>query len=150
VAAAVLVALFGAAAARPATLGAAPAARAARTFTLSENGHLRLTGHHGFTLNEQGSATGTIAGTIYIHLDVVSTNRVTAEVNIYPAGGSLTGYASASYHPSGGVATFSGTLSIARGTGRYSHARGNGLSFTGTIRRADDAVTAHVNGQMSA
>jgi hypothetical protein len=128
---------------------AAPA-RAARTISLSDTGRLHLTSHHGFTLNEQGTASGTISGTIYIHLHVVSTNRVTAEVNIYPHGGSITGYASASYHPSGGIATFNGTISIARGTGRYSHAHGSGLSFTGTIQRSTDAVTVRVNGRMSA
>lgn len=124
-------------------------ARAARTLVLRETGHLHLTSHHGFTLNEQGSASGTISGTIYIHLNVVSTNRVTAEVSIYPSGGSITGRASASYHPSGGVATFNGTMSIARGTGHYSHASGSGLSFSGTIQRSNDAVTVHVNGRMS-
>jgi hypothetical protein len=128
----------------------APRALASRTFSLNETGHLHLTSHHGFTLNEQGSASGTISGTIYLHLHVVSTNRVTAEVNIYPRGGSLTGYATASYHPSGGVASFNGTMSISRGSGRYSHAHGSGLSFTGTIQRANDAVTVHVNGRMSA
>ena len=83
----------------------------ARSLTLSDTGRLHLTSHHAFTLNEQGSASGTISGTIYIHLTVVSTNRVTAEVSIYPSGGSITGYASASYRPSGGVATFTGTMS---------------------------------------
>jgi hypothetical protein len=130
--------------------GAGPRANASSTFSLAETGHLHLTSHHGFTLNEQGSGSGTISGTIYIHLHVVSTNHVTAEVNIYPRGGSLTGYASASYHPSGGVASFNGSMNIARGTGRYSHAHGSGLSFTGTIQRSSDAVTVHVNGRMSA
>jgi hypothetical protein len=134
----------------PAATAVASRAHASRTFSLNETGHLHLTSHHGFTLNEQGSASGTISGTIYIHLHVVSTNHVTAEVNIYPRGGSLTGYASASYHPSGGVASFNGTMSIARGTGRYPHAHGSGLSFTGTIKRENDAVTVHVNGRMSA
>jgi hypothetical protein len=133
----------------PSTAGAATG-RTARTFSLGETGRLHLTSHRGFTLNEQGSASGTISGTIYIHLHVVSTNRVTAEVNIYPSGGSLTGYANASYHPSGGVATFNGAMYIARGTGRYSHAHGSGLSFTGTVQRSNDAVTVHVNGRMSA
>jgi hypothetical protein len=105
--------------------------RVARTFSLNETGRLHLTSHHGFTLNEQGSATGTI----YIHLKIVSTNRVTAEVNIYPRNGSLTGFASASYCPAGATATFNGTISIARGSGSYSHARGSGLAFTGAIQR---------------
>lgn len=129
---------------------AVPHAHASRTLSLNETGRLHLTSHHGFTLNEQGSAFGTISGTIYIHLHVVSTNHVTAEVNIYPSGGSLTGYASASYHPSGGVASFNGTMSIVRGTGRYSNAHGSGLSFTGTIQRSNDAVMVRVSGRISA
>ncbi|HEV2924430.1 MAG TPA: hypothetical protein VGW98_10375 [Solirubrobacteraceae bacterium] len=141
-----LVALSSAAPAR----GAGPRAIASRTFSLSDTGRLHLTSKHKFTLNEQGYASGTISGAIYIHLNVVSTNHVTAEVNIYPSGGSITGYANASYHPSGSVATFNGTMYLARGTGRYSRARGSGLSFTGTIKRENDAVTVHVNGRMSA
>jgi hypothetical protein len=133
-----------------ATASRAATARSARTFSLSDTGHLHLTSHHSFTLNEQGSASGTISGTIYIHLNIVSTNRVTAELSIYPSGGSLTGYANASYHPSGGVASFNGTMTVSRGTGRYSHARGSGLSFTGTVQRSNDAVTVHVSGRMSA
>lgn len=136
-----------------ASAGAAPsrAARAhtAGTLSLNETGRLHLTSHHGFTLNEEGTTSGTISGTIYIHLNVVSTNRVTAEVNIYPSGSSITGNASASYHPSGAVASFSGTMSVDRGSGRYSGARGSGLSFSGTVQRSNDAVTVHVSGRMS-
>jgi hypothetical protein len=123
-------------------------AATARTISLSEYGRLHLTSHHGFTLNEVGGASGTITGTIYIHLNIVSTNRVTAEVNIYPSGGSLTGQAKASYHVNGGTANFSGSMSIAHGTGRYSHAHGSGLGFTGSIRRSNDAVTVYLSGRM--
>jgi hypothetical protein len=145
--------LAGAAFFAAAFAGAAPSpaatAHVAGTLSLNETGHLHLTSHHGFTLNEQGSTSGTISGTIYIHLNVVSTNRVTAEVNIYPSGSSITGSASASYRPSGAVATFSGTMTVERGTGHYSGAHGSGLSFTGTVQRANDAVTVHVSGRMS-
>ena len=132
----------GAAASRPVT------AHAAGTLTLSDTARLHLTSHHSFTLNEQGSASGTVNGTIYIHLRIVSTNRVSAEVNIYPSGGSITGYASA-HHPSeGSSAGFSGSMSVARGTGHYNHAHGSGLSFSGSIRRSDDAVTVYLRGRM--
>jgi len=141
-------ALIGAAYGGAASCSAA-SAHLAGTLSLSETGHLHLTSHHSFTLNEQGSASGTISGTIYIHLNIVSTNRVTAEVNIYPRGGSLTGYATASYRPSGAVATFAGTMTVARGSGRYAGAHGAGLSFTGTIQRTNDAVTVHVSGRIS-
>jgi hypothetical protein len=128
----------------------APVAHGSRSISLNETGRLHLTSHHGFTLNEQGTASGTISGTIYIHLHVASTNHVTAEVSIYPKGGSLTGLASASYRPSGAVASFAGTMNISRGTGSYSHASGSGLSFSGTIERTTDAVTVRVAGHMSA
>jgi hypothetical protein len=127
----------------------AATARAAGTLTLNESGRLHLTSHHSFTLNEQGTTSGTITGTIYIHLNIVSVNHVTAEVSIYPSGSSLTGRATASYHPAGGVATFSGTMAIVRGTGRYNGAHGSGLSFTGTVQRSNDAVTVRVSGRMS-
>ncbi len=45
-------------------------AHGARTLVLSESGRLHLTSHHGFHLNEQGTASGTIRGSIYIHLYV--------------------------------------------------------------------------------
>ena len=149
VAAALLFAALVAVALAGPVISWASTARAAGALSLKDTGHLRLTSHHSFTLNEAGSASGTLAGPIYIHLNVASTNRVTAEVSLYPRGGSVTGYATASYRPSGGVATFSGTMSVTRGTGRYDHARGSGLAFTGTIERANDAVTVYVNGRMT-
>jgi hypothetical protein len=126
-----------------------PRAHAARTVSLRERGHLHLTSKHGFTLNEEGSASGTINGTIYIHLRISSNSSVTAEVNIYPSGGSLTGHGSASYHINGSYASFSGSLSIARGTGTYSRAHASGLQFTGKIRRRNDAVSVQLNGPLS-
>jgi hypothetical protein len=124
-------------------------AHAARTITLNESGRLHLTSHHGFHLNEQGTTSGSIRGSIYIHLYVSSTKRVTAEVSIYPSNGSLTGYGTANYRANGGQATFSGTMSISRGTGSYSGAHASGLSFTGTIQRSNDATTVHVGGPLS-
>jgi hypothetical protein len=128
---------------------AAPSAHAARTLSLDESGRLHMTSKHGFTLNEQGSASGTIPGPIYVHLSVVSTNRVTAEVNIYPSGGSISGQGSASYLRGTTTASFSGSMTIGRGSGSYAHAHGSGLSFSGTIQRSNDAVTVHVSGRVS-
>jgi hypothetical protein len=123
-----------------------PVARAAKVLSLNENGDLRLTSKQGFTLNEKGLASGTVKGTIYVHLKIVSSSRVTAELSIYPNGGSITGQGSASYHKESTLARFSGSMSIERGTGSYAHARGSGLSFSGTIQRSNDSVTVHVAG----
>ena len=128
---------------------AAPHAKAARTVSLHETGNLRLTSKRGFTLNEQGSASGTFSGTIYVRLTIVSSSRVTAEVSISRSGGSISGEATASYRKSSGSASFSGTLSVSGGTGSYSHARGSGLSFGGTIQNSNDAITVHVSGPIS-
>ncbi len=123
---------------------------AARAISLSETAHLHLTSEDGFTLNETGSTSGTIGGAMYIHLHV-SNNRggVTAEVNIYPRDGSLTGYGSASYRVEGAEAVFSGTLSIKRGTGTYANARASQLRFTGSIQRRSDAVAVRLSGPLS-
>lgn len=132
-------------------VASAGAARAhdAGTISLRESGQLHLTSKHGFTLNEAGSASGTIAGTIYIHLNLVSVNRVTAEVNIYPRGGSLSGSAKAAYHVTGATASFSGSMSVNRGSGSYNHAHASSLSFSGTIKRSNDSVTVHLSGPLT-
>jgi hypothetical protein len=106
---------------------------------------------HGFTLNEQGSATGTAAGSIDVRLTAVSSSRVTAEVDIYPrGGGSIVGSAAAGYRTGGGtLAAFSGSMSVTRGSGGYAHAHGSGLRFSGSIDRDTDAVTVQVSGSLS-
>jgi hypothetical protein len=125
------------------------AALAARTISLNESARLRLTSRHGFTLNEQGSASGSVSGPMYVHLTIVSTTRVVAEVNFYPRGGSISGKATASYKRGSSTASFAGTLSIAHGTGSYAHVHGSGLSFSGTIRRSDEAIAVQVHGEAS-
>jgi hypothetical protein len=135
------------------TMGAAGAsgatAGAARTISLNDTAHLHRTSSHGFNLYESGSASGSLGGSISLHLDVVSTNRVTAQITVHPSGGSISGTASGSYRNNGSTASFSGTLNISSGTGSYSHAHGSGLSFSGTIQRSNDAVTVHVSGHFS-
>lgn len=134
---------------RASKLSAGYTAHQSRTASLHENGNLHLTSHHGFTLNEQGAGTGTISGTIYVHLKIVSSKKVTAEMNIYLKGGSITGEASAAYRREGAIGNFAGSMSIVRGTGSYVNAHGSGLSFSGTIQRSNYAVTVHVNGTVS-
>jgi hypothetical protein len=126
----------------------AVAAHAARTVNLSEYARLHRTSSGGVHLNEQGTASGTISGTMYIHLRI-SSNHVSAEVNIYPHGGSLTATGSASYHVNGGYAPFSGTITVQRGTGTYAHAHSGALRFTGSIQRSNDAVTVQLSGRLS-
>jgi len=127
---------------------AAPA-RAARTISLNETGVLRLITKEGFTLNERGTSSGTISGPISVQLTIVSSSHVSAAVTISPKGGSMSGHGTASYHKGETAASFFGTLSIGHGSGSYAHARGSGLSFSGTIARSNEAITVHVSGRLS-
>lgn len=133
----------------PASQAAAAVAFAARSLRLQESASMSATSKHGFTLNERGSVAGTVNGTIYVHLTVVSTSRVIAEVNMYTNGGSISGNATASYRKGSQTGTFAGTVSIDRGTGTYARVRGSGLSFSGTIKRSNDAVTVRMSGTVS-
>ena len=126
-----------------------PTARGARTVSVNELGQLRLISKHGFTLDERGTASGTIKGTITVQLKIVSSSRVTAEVTIYPAGGSIAGRGTASYHQGKPASSFAGSLAVARGSGSYAHAHGSGLSFSGSIAESNDAITVHVSGRFS-
>jgi hypothetical protein len=124
-------------------------AHTSHAFMLNESGDLHLISKHGFTLHERGVATGTVHGTIYVNLKIVSSSRVTAEVNIYPTKGSIISYGTATYKRERTSAVFSGSLAVERGSGNYSHAHGTGLRFSGTIQRTSEAITVHVSGRAS-
>lgn len=124
-------------------------AHTARTTTLNDSGNLRKTGHKGLTLYESGPAHGTIPGTVSLSLDVVSTNRVTARLTVNASGGSMSGSASGGYSNKGATASFSGSLSVTTGTGKYRHAHGSNISFSGTIQRSSGSVYVKVNGKLS-
>lgn len=126
-----------------------PPASSAKTISVNDRGALHLVSKHGFTLNERGTASGTIPGPIAVQLKIVSTSRVTAEVTISPSGGSISGYGNGSYHKGETATSFSGSLSINHGSGRYVHAQGSGLSFSGTIARSNEAIAVHVSGRLS-
>jgi hypothetical protein len=142
--AAAAIGVFGAGAA-----AASPQAKAARTLSLNDTASLHLQNKHGLVLKEAGNAKGSLAGLLYLQLDVASTRSVTAQVQVYPKGGSISGAAKANYRVAGSFATFSGTLSITKGSGTYSKAKASALSFSGTIQRSNDAVTVHVSGNLS-
>ncbi|HXC44959.1 MAG TPA: hypothetical protein VNU24_00020 [Solirubrobacteraceae bacterium] len=128
---------------------AGPQATAARTLDLNDSASLHLENKHGLVLKEGGKAKGSLSGPLYLQLDVQSTRSVTAQVQVYPKGGSVSGDAKASYHVTGSTASFSGTMTVTKGSGTYSKAKASALSFSGTIQRSNDAVTVHVSGNMS-
>jgi hypothetical protein len=128
---------------------AGPTAHAARTISLKETGNLRYSNKQGSVVKEQGYASGTLSGPIYLQLRLTSTKSVSATVQVYPKGGLLRGSASASYRNHGSYATFSGRMNISSGSGTYRKAHASGLSFSGKINRSNSAVVVYVSGQLS-
>lgn len=125
----------------------AASARAARTLDVTDEAHLHLTGTSGEELQEEGPATGALPGKA--HARFVVGSSVTGSFTLYPrGGGSITGHGSARLHSTGTYASFSGTLIVSHGTGRYAHAHGSG-GFSGTVNRHTDALTVKTTGQLS-
>jgi hypothetical protein len=129
---------------------AGPSAKAARSLNLNDSASLRLANHKGVELKEVGFAHGNLPGEIYIQLRLASQHSVSAKIQVYPSGGSINATAEAHYtiHTSSS-ASFSGTLTITGGSGRYTRAKGSKLSFSGTVHRPSDSVSVHVSGKMS-
>jgi len=129
---------------------AGPHAKAARSLNLSDSANLRLNNHKGVELKESGTAKGNLPGPIYIQLRLASSRLVTAIIHVYPSRGFVGARASATYRVvTSSSASFSGTMNITEGSGRYAHAKGSHLSFSGTVHRPSDSVSVHVSGKMS-
>jgi hypothetical protein len=124
--------------AAPASI-ASPAARTARVLQITDTAKLRyIPPTHGSVLFEEGSAQGTLPGTMRVHCTVGATVR--ASFTISTRAWSISGHGSATPHGSGRYESFAGTLVASSGTGRYAHANGH-AGFYGTFdRRSYDLV----------
>lgn len=144
-------ALLGAAAVSAAagTAGATgPSAHAARSIKVNDVVRLHLVRKSGSTLQEAGTATGSVPGSVRARFKV-TVAIVSGTITIYPrSGGSVTMSAVGVPSSTGVRARFSGSLRITGGTGRYAHARGKG-SFSGMVNRRSWAATVNAHGQMS-
>jgi hypothetical protein len=114
-------------------------ARTARVVSVNDTGYLHLLHASGEILSEEGEVSGTLPGTAKVRLDVGTTIR--ASFTIEPkGGGSISGTGHATPSSSGRYTSFSGTLTVTRGTGRYAHAHGSGKLY-GKIERVHDYLT---------
>jgi hypothetical protein len=136
----------------PGSAGAsAPSAKAASTLNLSDSANLVQDNKKGTELKESGTAKGNLSGKIYIQLKLANARTVTAKIQVYPnAKDSISATATASYRVvTSSSASFSGTLNITGGKGRYAKAKGSKLSFSGTVHRPSNSVSVRVSGKIS-
>jgi hypothetical protein len=77
----------------------------------------------GAHLFEEGTAHGTLPGSVRAECNLGAT--FVANVTISTRAGAIRGHGTATPHASGIYESFSGTLTITGGTGRYAHAHGH-------------------------
>jgi hypothetical protein len=126
--------------------GPAPRTHAARVLNATDTAHLRYISSSGSLLLEQGKASGTLPGSMRVHLNLGTT--FTGSFTIYANGGSIQGRGSATPHGSGTYESFSGTLTVTGGTGRYVHAHGHGGLY-GTFDRNSYALVVKTTGSLA-
>jgi hypothetical protein len=128
------------------TGSAAGRAYAAHVLNATDTAHLRYLSSSGSLLFDEGKATGTLPGSMRVHLNLGTTFSGT--FTIYASGGSIHGHGSATPHGSGTYESFSGTLTVTGGTGRYAHAHGRGGLY-GTFDRDNYALVIKTTGSLT-
>jgi len=124
----------------------APSARVARTLNGTDTAHLHLVRQQETVVFEEGAASGALPGHMRAQLDVGSV--FTGTCTIYTSGGTIVGHGRATPHGSGRYQSFSGTLTITGGSGRYAHARGQ-TGLYGTFDRRTFALVIQTTGSIS-
>jgi hypothetical protein len=133
------------AAAAPVIAGARVPTRANAASSISGDDNAKLHYVHvsGSTLFEEGYATGSLPGHVRAYLHVGATFN--GSFTIYARDGSISGRGTATPHGSGVEQSFSGSLLITGGSGRYARARGHGRLY-GTYNRRTYAVELQPRG----
>jgi hypothetical protein len=133
----------------PSGAGAQPSAVAARTMAFNITSNLRLVGRPGHVLNEQGTFSGSQSGTIAIRFTSVTSTSGEATFTAYPKGGGwVSGRTSTKGRVVGASVYFGGTMTITGGSGRWAHASGHGLGFSGVVDRRSFHATTHMQGSI--
>lgn len=108
--------------------------------------HLHLVRPSGAELYEEGPVTGALPGRMRA---VVSTgSQVSGSFDITTRAGRIYGRGTATPHGSGRYQSFSGTLTITGGSGRYAHAAGH-AGLYGTFDRRTYALVVQTTGRFS-
>jgi hypothetical protein len=115
----------------------AQAAFGSSSFTVKDEGYLRLVRSSGSLLIDEGPVHGTIPGKVKVHFVYDGNPNVTADITIYGHAGTIQGHASGRLSsPTNPTPSFSGALTITGGSGHYLHAHGNARLYGVFYRRS--------------
>jgi hypothetical protein len=133
-------------AADPSAAGHRATARAARSLDGTATAHLHLVRPEDAELYEEGPVTGALQGSMRakFHTGAI----LAGSFSIRTHGGSIEGSGRATAHGSGRYQSFSGSLTVTGGTGRYSHAHGS-AGLYGTFDRRTYALVIQTTGRFS-
>ncbi|HEV3072096.1 MAG TPA: hypothetical protein VGY76_11815 [Solirubrobacteraceae bacterium] len=125
-----------------------PSAHAASTLAFNVNSNLHLIGRPGHVLNEKGTFSGSQSGTIAIRFTSVTSTSGGATFAAYSSAGSISGQTTTKGHVVGAKVYFTGVMSVTGGSGRYAHAYGRNLQFSGVVDRRSFHATTHMQGSI--
>jgi hypothetical protein len=137
-------ALIGSASSRAARLR--PPAHTARSLNGTATAHLHLARADGEQLYEEGPVAGALPG--WMRAVVSTGSAVAGSFDISTRGGRIYGRGTATPHGSGRYRSFSGTLTITGGSGRYVHANGH-AGLYGVFDRRTYALEIQTTGRFS-
>jgi hypothetical protein len=121
---------------------------AARSFTVKDEGYLRLIKSSGSVLTDEGPAHGTIPGKVRVRFVYNGSPSVSAQITIYGHAGNIQAHANGRLsNPTSPSPSFEGTLTITGGSGRYLHASGSGHIY-GVFYRRSYAMTVQTRGAL--
>jgi hypothetical protein len=121
-------------------------ARSAHVLAATDTASLHYVSASGSLLLDEGKASGTLPGSMRVHLNLGTT--FTSTFTIFASGGSISGHGSAKPHGFGKYESFAGILIVTGGTGRYARARGRG-HFYGTFNRSNYALVVKTTGSLT-
>lgn len=118
-------------------------ARSSRVLKATDTAHLHYISASGSLLYEVGKATGTLPGSMQVHLLVAAT--FSGSFTFHVRGGSINGHGRAIPKGSGVYESFVGSLIVTGGSGRFSHAHGTAHLY-GTFNRDTYALVMQTVG----
>jgi hypothetical protein len=132
----------------PATSAAsASRGRAARILRVTDTAHMHRVRCSCSEILEEGRAKGSLPGAVRAYVTVGAPIAFRFTITV-PGVGSLSGQGSGKPKGNPEEPSFSGTMTVTRGTGRYRHAHGTGGLY-GTINRASYAAVMQTTGTLS-
>jgi hypothetical protein len=124
---------------------AAPGLASARSLRATDTAHLRYLSGSGSLLHERGGASGTIPGQMSADMRVGP--RFSGNFTIYARGGTIRGHGLAFPKGEGVYESFSGTLTVTGGSGRFTRAHGVAKLY-GTFNRNSYALLVQTVGTL--